>query len=140
MLALFNQGLTYDEIAEAVYRGNGKVWRPTRPAVAKKFERLGFPARNLSHGNLLPWKLSPEHRHHRLAYMLTAESKKRQGEELNDDEKTQVSLLLDLLFGRGRFLVVGYDRKIGFYLSDRTDKDEDIVRAPADTEAEAESG
>jgi hypothetical protein len=63
--------------------------------------------------------------------MLQAESRKRQGRELSDSDKVLVSLLHDLLFGRGRFLVVGYDPVIGFYLSDRTDDDADIVRVRA---------
>ena len=126
--ALFNAGLTYDEIAEANERSEG--WRPTRAGVARKFERLGFPPRNSSHSDLIPWKIAPAHNHDRFRYMLQAESRKRQGGELSESDRVLVSMLHDLLFGRGRFLVVGYDRKIGFYLTDRTDADDDIVRRP----------
>ena len=126
--ALFSSGLTYEEIAEANERSTG--WRPTRAGVAKKFERLGFPPRNAHHDDLIPWKIAPEHNKDRIRYMLQAEGRKRQGRELSDSDRVLVSLLHDLLFGRGRFLVVGYDREIGFYLVDRTDSDEDIVRAP----------
>ena|ERR1039458_1005581 len=127
--ALFSAGLTYEEIAEANERATG--WRPTRSGVARKFERLGFPPRNASHVELIPWKIMPAHNKDRLRYMLQAESRKRQGRELSDSDKVLVSLLHDLLFGRGRFLVVGYDPVIGFYLSDRTDDDADIVRVRA---------
>lgn len=128
--ALFSAGLTYDEIAERNERVTG--WRPTRAGVARKFERLGFPPRHASHHDLLPWRIAPEHAKDRLRYMLQAESRKRQGMELSESDKTLVSLLFDLLFGQrgGKMLVVGYDRKIGFYLTERTDEDEDIVRAP----------
>lgn len=144
--ALFNAGLTYDEIAEQNFHITG--WRPGRPAVARKFERLGFPPRHASHPDLIPWRksaggpgIATEHEHDRMVYMLGAESKRRQGKELSKSDRTLVSVLHDLLFGRGRFLVVGYDRKIGFYLSDRTDNDDDIVRAPAaKASSESESG
>lgn len=126
---LFEAGLTYDEIAEANERSEG--WRPTRSGVARKYERLGFPPRHASYTELIPWKIAPQHAKSRIRYMLQAEGKKRSGQELSDSDRVLVGLLHDLLFGRGRFLVVGYDRKIGFYLTDRTDDDEDIIRAPA---------
>lgn len=126
--ALFNSGLTYEEIAEANERSTG--WKPTRAGVAKKFERLDFPARKLHHGDLLPWKLAEPHRKDRFRYMLEAEGRKRQGRDLSDSDLVLVSLLHDLLFGRGRFLVVGYDPSIGFYLTERLDSDSDIVRMP----------
>lgn len=126
--ALFNAGLTYDEIAEANERSTG--WRPTRSGVARKYERLGYPPRHASHTDLIPWRISPEHNKSRIRYMLQAESRKRQGAELSESDRVLVGLLQDLLFGRGRFLVVGYDPKIGFYLTDRSDDDEDIIRAP----------
>lgn len=126
--ALFNAGLTYDEIAEVNERSEG--WRPTRSGVVRKFERLGFPPRNASHSSLIPWRIAQEHNHARIYYMLQAESRKRQGLELSETDRVLVSMLHDLLFGRGRFLVVGYDRNIGFYLADRTDDDDDIIRRP----------
>jgi hypothetical protein len=144
--ALFNAGLTYDEIAEQNEHITG--WRPTRSGVAKKFERLGYPARHASHLDLIPWRksaggtgIAKKHDHDRMIYMLAAESKKRQGIPLTDSDRILVGLLHDLLFGRGRFLVVGYDTKIGFYLSDRTDDDLDVIRAPDKAGvSESESG
>lgn len=126
--ALFHAGLTYDEIAERNEVMTG--WRPTRGGVLRKFERLGFPKRHTSHTDLIPWTVRPEHNSARLRRMLQAESRKRQGIELTDIERTQVSLLHDLLFGRGKLLVVGYHPDVGFYLTDRTDEDSDIIRAP----------
>ena len=126
--ALFSAGLTYDEIAEANERSTG--WRPTRSGVAKKFERLDFPPRHLSHVDLLPWDVRPEHNQARLRYMLQAESRKRQGVELSEPDLVLVSMLHDLLFGRGKLLVVGYHPEVGFFLVDREDDDADIIRAP----------
>lgn len=141
--ALFQAGRTYDEIAEANERSTG--WRPTRGGVARKFERLGFPPRHASNTDLLPWLktaggpgIAREHNKSRLYYMLLAESKSRRGEELSDSDRVLVGLLNDLLFGRGRFLVIGYDRKVGFYLTDRTDDDDDIIRRPQERERVAE--
>lgn len=126
--ALFSAGLTYDEIAEANERSEG--WKPTRSGVAKKLERMGFPPRHLSHIDLVPWDVRPEHNQERLRYMLQAESRKRQGAELSEPDLVLVSMLHDLLFGRGKLLVVGYHPDIGFYLADRSDEDADIIRAP----------
>ena len=95
--ALFQAGLTYDEIAEANERSEN--WRPTRAGVARKFERLGFPPRHASHTDLIPWRINPDHNKDRLRYMLQAESRKRQGVELSDSDRVLVSLLHDLLFG-----------------------------------------
>lgn len=126
--ALFRAGLTYDEIADINFRSTG--YRPTRSGVAKKFERLGFPPRRPSHSDLIPWRIDAAHNSDRLRHMLQAESRKRQGIEISDKDRTLVALLHELLFGRGRFLVVGYDKRIGFYLTERHDADEDIIRMP----------
>jgi len=126
--ALFNAGLTYDEIAEANERSEG--WRPTRSGVKRRLDALGFPPRRASHRDLLPWRIAPEHNHDRIRHMLQAESRKRQGLKLSKTDRVLVSLLHDLLFGRGSFFVVGYDRTIGFYLTDRLDSDIDIIRLP----------
>lgn len=126
--ALFSAGLTYEEIAEANERATG--WKPTRSGVAKKFERLGFPPRNASHVDLIPWQVKPEHNSSRYRHMLQAESRKRNDIPLSDTDRWLTNMLYDLLFGRGTLLVIGYDPEIGFYLTDRTDADEDIIRAP----------
>jgi hypothetical protein len=129
--SLWVAGLTYEEIAEANERATG--WKPTRSGVARKLERLDFPPRNVSHADLIPWKIAPEHSKDRIRYMLMAEGRKRAGADLSDSDRTLVSLLHDLLFGRGRFLVVGYSPEVGFYLTDRKDEDEDIIRMPNTT-------
>jgi hypothetical protein len=127
--ALFNAGLTYDEIALINERSEG--WRPSRDGVKKKRERMGLPARRPSHRDLLPWTIAPEHNSNRLRHMLQAESRKRAGLSLSSKDKILVNLLHDLLFGRGSLLVVGYDRHIGFYLIGREDSDTDIIRRPS---------
>src|SRR5690242_13593763 len=104
---LFRAGKTVDEIAAINERNTriddvpGTGLDPTRPGVAKKFARLGFPRRNLSHEDLIPWQdIRPEHATSRLRKMLEAESRRRQliaaderllkGEELEEAEKALV--------------------------------------------------
>jgi hypothetical protein len=36
----------------------------------------------------------------------------------------------ELLFGRGKLMVIGYHKDVGFYLAEREDEDEDIIRQP----------
>lgn len=135
--ALFNSGLTYDEIAEINERSEG--WRPSRSGVLRKYERMGMPPRRQSNKDLIPWTISPEHNQDRLRYMLQAESRARRGGEVSETDRKLVSMLHDLLFGRGKLMVVGYHEQVGFYLTERADDDKDIIRAPKKS-AELASG
>lgn len=126
--ALYSAGLTLDEIASANERAEG--WRPTRSTVSKKLLRMNLPPRYASHLDLLPWHVRPEHNSERLRHMLQAESRKRQGVELTDSDRALTGVLYDLLFGRGRLMVVGYHPEIGFFLAERADTDRDIIRQP----------
>jgi hypothetical protein len=126
--ALFNSGLTYDEIAEANERSEG--WKPSRAAVLRKREAMDIPNRRASHRGLIPWKIAPEHNSSEYRHMLQAESRAREGGELSETDRKLTALLHERLFGRGKLMVVGYHRDVGFYLTDREDWDEDIVRAP----------
>jgi hypothetical protein len=135
--ALFARGLTYDEVAAVNERSEG--WKPSRSAVKRKYEAMGMPPRRASHRDLLPWKIKPEHNQSRLRYMLQAESRARAGAELSDKDRILVGLLHDMLSGRGSLLVVGYDESLGFYLADRDDDDEDIIRRPAKAKAAAKA-
>lgn len=128
--ALFNAGLTYDEIAVINERSEG--WRPSRAAVKRKYEALGMPARRASHRDLLPWTIRPEHNSQELRHMLQAESRARQGKKLSDTDRKLTALLHERLFGRGKLQVVGYHPEVGFFATDRLDTDEDIIRAPVD--------
>ena len=63
--------------------------------------------------------------------MLGAESRARRGgTALSETDRKLVAQLHEMLFGRGKLMVVGYHEDIGFYLTDRQDDDEDIVRKP----------
>lgn len=126
--ALFRAGLTYDEIARINERSEG--WRPSRAAVKRKYETIGMPPRKSRHTNLLPWKMRPEHDTDRLRHMLGAEARSREGRELSETDRKLVSQLHELLFGRGKLMVVGYHPEVGFYLAEREDTDEDIIRDP----------
>jgi hypothetical protein len=127
--ALFNAGLTYDEIAEANERSEG--WRPSRSGVKKKLDALGFDPRKYSHVDLVPWRpLAEEHKDDELRHMLQAESRRRQGAETSETDRKLLARMHELLFGRGKLMVIGYHKDVGFYLAEREDEDEDIIRQP----------
>lgn len=126
--ALVNAGLTYDEIADINERSEG--WRPGRSSVKYHLDTLNLEPRRASHRGLLPWKIRPEHNDALLRHMLQAESRSRQGKELSETDRKLVSRLHELLFGRGKLMVVGYHPEVGFYTTERTDADEDIIRMP----------
>ena len=128
MRALFNAGLTYDEIAEINERSEG--WRPSRSGVLRKYERMGMPPRRQNHSDLIPWVLAPEHSDDRFRHMLQAESRARAGGEISVTDRKLTSMLHDLLFGRGKLMVVGYHQDVGFYLAERDEQDGDIIREP----------
>src|SRR5215831_9148708 len=96
--ALYDAGMTYDEIAQFVYQTE-KGWDgpPSRSGVRwKLINELGFPSRRMSHRDLLPWKkIRPEHNDSELRHMLQAESRKRQGGELSATDRKLVSQLHD---------------------------------------------
>lgn len=131
MRALFNAGLTYDEIAVINERSEG--WRPSRAAVKRKYEALGMPPRRASHRDLLPWTVRPEHNSSLFRHMLQAEARARKGSKLSESDRKLVARLHELLFGRGKLMVVGYHPDVGFYTTERRDDDEDVIRAPAPT-------
>jgi hypothetical protein len=126
--ALFAAGLTYDEIAEANERAEG--WKPSRAAVKRKYEAMGMPPRRTSHKDLLPWKERPEHNSSIFRYMLQAESRARKHQQLSDTDKKWIARLHELLFGRGKLMVVDYHPDIGYFLVEREDWDDDIIRRP----------
>lgn len=128
-------GRTLDEIADLNEKDTG--WRPSRSTVSKKLTAIGEEPRHVSRRDLLPWDIRPEHSGSRFRMMLQAESRRRSGVQLSRTDAKYVDQLDDLLMGRGTPLVVCYDPVIGFYLSDRTEDDQDIIRAPAPDDAPA---
>lgn len=124
--SLAEAGRTYDEIATLNESETG--WRPTRGTVSRKLERLGVKPRNLTHTDLVPWAIQPDHQDARLRYMLRAESRARAGHKLSDTDRKARDLLTDLLAGRGTPLVVGYHPEVGFYLTEKLASDKDIIR------------
>jgi hypothetical protein len=131
--ALFRAGVEYDDIALINERSEG--WKPSRAAVTRKRAAMGEPGRRVNHTELVPWRINPEHNQDRIRYMLQAESRRRAGVKLSQSDKTLVKLLNDLLYGRGNFMVVGYSTDIGFYLTNKKEDDNDIIREPTTTRA-----
>lgn len=126
------QGLSLDEIADANERAEG--WHPSRSAVSRRLDAIGVPPRRLHHGDLIPWRMRPEHNDHRYRHMLQAESRYRAdpGKRPSPSDQRWRSLLSALLYGRGPAQVIGYDPKIGYYTTDRLETNDDIIRRPAE--------
>lgn len=121
-------GASREDIAEENYLRTG--YRPHRNTVGRKLAELGISIR-ASHEDLLPWNVRKEHHDSWLRRYLTAESRRRKGLQLSPGEESEVKILHDLLFGgRGRQLVVAYHPEVGFYLTERLETDEDIIRLP----------
>lgn len=139
--ALFNAGLTYDEIAEQNERSEG--WRPSRSGVKRKYEAMGMPPRRPSNKELTPWNVRSEHNPHLFRHMLAAESRRRRRdtgeslEEISDTDRKLLARMHDLLWGRGTAMVFDYDPETvdGFSLVLRRDDDTDIIRAPRNINA-----
>lgn len=129
---LADAGLDLAEIAAANERIHG--WRPSTSAVSRKLRDLDIAPRRMTQHDLVPWSIRPEHRKQRLRYMLQAESRRAAGREISDNDRRLISLLHDLLFGRGTFLVVTYHPAVGFCLIDWQAGD-NIIRRPAHVEA-----
>lgn len=126
--AYARSGRTLEEIAELNAVDTG--WKPERSTVSKKLLAIGEEPRYGRRTDLVPWRIAPKHIESRFRYMLEAESRRRTGKTLRPADKKAADLLNDLLFGRGTPLVVGYCHEHGFYLTDRSDEDQDIIRAP----------
>jgi len=135
---LVNQGLTLHELSEANKEwgdrtfGEGEGWPPTRDTVSKKLKALGYAPRQGSRRDLIPWTdIQHEHLNSRYLNMLRAMSRSREDEYiLTETDQKWIDLLEDLLHGRGAEMVIGYNREIGWYLTDRLPTDEDIIRRP----------
>lgn len=132
--AYARSGRTLDEIATLNEQETG--WRPTRSTVSKKLLTMGEEPRHVARRDLVPWAIRPEHSTSRFRLMLQAESRRRAGAQLSNTDRKYVDLLDDLLMGRGTPLVVAYHHEIGFYLTDRTEDDRDIIREPASEDDE----
>jgi hypothetical protein len=135
---LVERRLTLEEISQANKEwgdrtfGKGEGWPPTRDTVSKHLKRLGMPPRHGSRRDLIPWtNIKPEHRDSRYLKMLRAMSRSREdGCILSETDQKWIDLLEDLLHGRGAEMVIGYDREIGWYVTDRLPTDLDIIRMP----------
>lgn len=126
--SLFEQGWTYDEIADENYRLHH--WRPDRSTIVYKRRRLGIPKRNASNVDLIPWDVGSQHNGHRYRRMLTAKAKEMRQEPLTSSEQRLLAMMDDLLHGRGQPLVIGYSPVEGWFLADKLPTDDELIRPP----------
>src|SRR5262245_30468887 len=99
------KGASLEEIALANQQYSG--WKPTRGTVSKKLSELGLPPRYGTRRDLIPkeWHVRPEHMSHRYRFWLSAESKRRAGEQLRPTDNRALDLMFSVLTGRGCDLV-----------------------------------
>ena len=104
-------GWNLETIADENYRDTG--WRPNASAVSRRLAKLGLELRHSSRSDMVPWKrILPRYRSHRYRAMLQAESRRRAGDKPSRTDKKLLSMLYDLLFGRGTPLVIGHNEPI----------------------------
>jgi hypothetical protein len=132
----FRLGWGNADIAHANFEATG--WEPSRSAVAAKLKSLGLQARRMSHKDLIPWHILPEHAHSPIYYALQAISRTRQGIKLSRQDHYRAEWLRDLLTRRGTAMVVDYDRHHGWIFKLAQDEDTDIIRRPQDQDGPAE--
>lgn len=135
---LANLGFTNMEIARANERATG--YKPTSSAVSKKLAKTGYAPRRMSHKDLIPWTVRPEHSHDPIYDGLQAVSRQRQGIKLSSQDQYRARVLTDLLAARGGPFVVDYrpdvDPEHGFIFVRATAADTDIIRRPKDRDGE----
>lgn len=127
-------GVPYAEIATINEQETG--WKPDKTTISKKLKAMGVEPRYGNRADLVPWSIKPEHIESRFRYMLEAESRRREGKELRAADRKAVETLRGLLVPKSgtTSLVIGYHPDLGFYLADRTDADQDIIRMPVEVE------
>jgi hypothetical protein len=103
----------------------------TTPAMWSNFRRRqGIEIRTTRDGDLIPWRVAPQHRGSYLLEMLRKEARIRAGNGLNQRESHRLALFKENLAGAGN--VVHYEPASGFrYVPRRPGVDLDMIREPA---------
>lgn len=136
---LYGLGWSNAAIAEANRDETG--WRPSRSAMSRKLRDLGMPPRRTRHGDLIPWRINPEHAHDPIYYGLQAISRERQGIKLDLlAARSEAKMLRDLLTSGSTPMVVDYDYDKGWRLVRARKTDTDIIRRPKPVETGHDDG
>lgn len=127
-------GLTPKQASER-YAERGEKVSPGAIALAR--HRHGWPRFHMDHSALIPWEIEPQHRRLYDHRMLSEESARRQGRELNP----QVEKLLDSWKRRLEEddLVVHYDpltEQGWWHIPRRVGIDTDLIRVPSPEDEE----
>lgn len=105
-------------------------WRPSRSAMSRKLRALGLPQRRVSHQELIPWRINPDHAHNQVYYALQAISRERHGIPPSHQDGYRAQWLRDLLTLGGVPKVVDYDYNDGWRIVRARKTDTDIIRRP----------
>ena len=125
---LYGLGWSNKDIAHANEENKG--WHPSAAMVSRKLRSLGLPPRRVSHRDLIPWRINPEHAHNEVYYALQAISRDRQKIPLSKQDGYRAQWLLDLLVDGDLLKVVDYDYNEGWKIVRARKTDTDIIRRP----------
>lgn len=128
--ALAEWGWRNQDIARANRDATG--YEPTRSAVTRRLQRIGVPPRHMSHKDLIPWRIRPEHAHERIYYGLQAIDRQRKGLPMSRQDAYRAAALRAALTDRIGPFVVDYRPDIspehGFILVPAEPGDTGITR------------
>lgn len=125
-------GLTQQQMVDAWEEDSG--YRMSRSAIAMAMARYGVASAHPRprYEDMLPWRVSDEHRMAADARLLRLEARRRKGEKLTADELRWLTGWRERL--REANAVIHYDPNTveGFFWLERDDSDDDIIRRPKD--------
>lgn len=124
------KGLTQQQIADQWEKDTGI--RVSRAAIGMAISRYGLtPSRTRARfDDLIPWKVSQEHRYLRDAAMLRLEGRRRKGLPMTDKERRLLTTWMSELQDANAVVMYHPDTDQGWFWVTRKDIDDDIIRRP----------
>lgn len=124
MREYLRRGLTQKQIAE--------IAGCSRSAISMAIERYELKSARprARYMDLLPWKVSNEHRMRAQARLLRLESRRRQGKAIGERDRVWLNNWLTWLDDQNAVVMYDPDTKPGFFYVPREESDDDIVRRP----------
>lgn len=126
------RGLSQHEMVAAWEKESGV--RISRSTIAMAMRRYDIEAHHpyTRNGELIPWKLAPQHRMASDARLLRLEGRRRRGEELKERDLRWLSGWLNRLREADAVVTYHPDTVEGFHWTPRKPDDTDIIRLPVE--------
>lgn len=130
MRRYLERGLSQQQIADE-WEKDANI-RVGRAAIGMAISRYGLKSTTQRgrYGDLIPWKVKPEHRQHRDIKHLRYESRRRRGMPLSEGELRRLENWKVALREAGAVIYYEPETKQGFFWVVREDKDDDLIRRP----------